>query len=76
MKILFRRKWYEVPDHMIVLAIDGCGAVYAYSCEPWSSENTKFWWPDVDYGTVMNRAFYVCNVNPPRYPHNMLYDLV
>lgn len=76
MKILFRRKWYEVPDNMILLAIDGNGAVYACPCEPWFSNGTGFWWPDVDCGAVVNRAFYVCNVKPPRYPQNMLYDLV
>ena len=60
---------------MILLAIDGNGAVYAYPCEPWFSKNTKYWWPGTDYGTMFNGAHYVCNVKPPRYPQNMLYDL-
>ena len=75
MKILFRRKWYEVPDHMIVLAIGGNGVVYAYPCEPWFSKNTQYWWPDIDLGTIFNHAYLVCIVKPPRYPQNMLYDL-
>ena len=75
MKILFRRKWYEVPDDMSVLAIDGSGAVYTYHLEPWFSDRTNYWWPDIDFGVVMNRSYFMCRVNPPRYPHNMLYDL-
>ena len=76
MKILFRCKWYEVPDNMILLAIDRIGTVWAYPCEPWFSKNSQQWWPDTDHGTMFNRAHLVCAVKPPRYPQNMLYDLV